>query len=281
MLKQLNPPSVLWDDNGVFSDGSQSCLDYSRDTFALTSLSSTQDYIYFGLYKAFSGLYIEVGVANAAAKTLAVQYYNGTTWASITGLIDESKGLSRSGFFQFTKPTDWAATTVNSISKYWIRMRPTADFDSTCTLKGMNIVYSDDQDLKDEVPEIMNWAASTETTYILRHQSARDDIVQSIRNKGQFKQSNSTGLPLQIEPFDLLDIEEVRQWSKYLALSKIFENLSKDKDDIYMARSKMYSDRARDAGKLYYASLDLDDDGVTDLEERLGTNFGTSTLVRR
>ncbi len=280
MLKQDRPPSVFWDDNGSFSDGSQKALDYSRDAFALTSLSATEDYLYFGLYKPFSGVYVEVGVANAAAKTFTAQYYDGTTWTALSGVLDDTLGFSRSGFLRFTKPSDWDNTTINSVDKFWIRLRPSANFDSGCTLQGMNIVYSDDQDLKSEVPEILRHIYSGETTYILRHQAARDDIIQDIRNSGKYKQNATDGLVYQVDVWDILDIEEVKQWSKYLALSKIYYNIFTEENDAYHLRAKYFENKAKDAAKLYYATLDLDDDGIKDIDERLGTNFSSGRLVR-
>lgn len=281
MLKQ-SKPSVLWSDNGVFTDHTLAAQSFDRDTMSLAALSSTQDYLYFGLYKQFSSIYVEVSTANAAAKTLAVQYYDGTTWSSVTNLIDDTKGFSRSGFLRFDpSPSGWDNTTVNSVDKFWIRIRPTADFDAGCALQGMNIVYSDDQDLLSEEPNLLNQRASGETTFILRHQSSRDDIVQHIRNKGKYKESNATGEAKQIDVWDFLDIEEIKQWSKYLTLSKIYESLSTKEDDIYWVKATRFKDKAEAASNIYYSTIDTDDDGAPDIEEKLGTMMSSSTLVRR
>ena len=64
-------------------------------------------------------------------------------------------------------------------------------------------------------------------------------------------------------------------------LSKIFENLSKSEDDISWSRSQQYMKKASQAGNLYYATLDLDDDGILDVEERLSSNFKSASIVKR
>lgn len=281
MLKQSSL-SVFWDDNGSFTNHSLAAQNYDRDTLSLASLSATQDYLYLGLYKKFHSVYVEMSTPNDAAKTFTVQYYNGSTWASVTNLTDDTKGFSRSGFLRFDpNPTDWAATTINSTEKYWVRLRPDGNFDADCAAQGINIVYSDDNELTAEVPGLLNQLASGENSFILRHQASRDDIVQHIRNKGKFKERYSDGNTYQIDAWDFLDIEEIKNWSKYLTLSKIFENLSTREDDVYWIKSKRFLDKANEASNLYYATLDLDDDGNLDIEERLGTFLKSSTLVRR
>lgn len=282
MIKQLKLPSALWSDNEVYTDYSVRAANYGRDTCSLAALSATQDYFYFGLYKQFSKVYIEVSTANAAAIALDWEYYNGTAWTDIVNDVDDTLGFSRSGFIQWdVNQTAWATTTVNSIaSKYWVRFRPASNFDAGAAIYGVNIVYSDDQDLIMEAPEVASYYPASTSSFILRHQAARDDIVQDIRNSGKYKVSYADGLFRNVDVWDLLDIDEIRVWSKYLVLSKIFENLSTVKDDVYWARSEGYKAKAGTASKLYYLTLDGDDDGVTDIEERLATTFGSISIIK-
>ncbi len=287
MIKQFRMPTVLWSDNAVFSDLSQSALDLSRDNFALASLSHTQDYIYFGLYKQFSSIYVEMYTANAAATTFAIEYYDGSSWTAIANPLDETKGFSRSGFIKWDlNQTNWASTTINSIDKYYIRMRPAADFDAGCIVRGINIVFSDDQDLKQEIPDVANFLSSAETSFILIHQACRDDIIQNIRNSGKVKYNpflvntlidNSF---LEVDAWDFLEIDQIRQWSKYLALSKIMENMSKAENDIYWIRHKRFDEKAKEAASLYYITLDITDDGKKDPGETVTRGYSSGRLVR-
>ena len=282
MIKQLKLPSVLWDNNSVFTDYSVKAANFGRDTCSLAALSATEDYFYFLNYKQFSAIYVEVSTANASAIALDLEYYNGTTWTDIVGDVDDTLGFSRSGFIQWNvNQTDWATVTVNSITdKYGIRFRPASNFDAGAAIYGVNIVYSDDQDLLMEAPEVANYLPASTSSFILRHQAARDDIVQDIRNSGKYKINYSDGQNKNIDVWDFLDIDEIRVWSKYLVLSKIFENLSTVKDDVYWARAEGFKNKALTAAKLYYLTLDIDDDGITDVEERLGTSFGSISIIK-
>jgi hypothetical protein len=268
MLKQKKFPTVLLDDNGAFTNLSTDALSFGRDTFAV-ALNASEDYLYFGRDKQFPMVYVEMGVANQVANTLTIEYWDGTAWTALPGLVDETKGLTRSGAIQFDlAPADWAKNTVNALSKNWIRIRPSVTLSASTTIQGMNIVFSDDQDLKGIFPNISQYLFSTETTFILRHESARDDIVQRIRNQGHAKLKVTDGTVENIEPWDLLQYEEVRRWSTYLVLENIFSSLQSTEDGMYMQKAEEFKAKAADADDLFFLSLDKDDDGKLDETEK-------------
>jgi hypothetical protein len=68
------------------------------------------------------------GVANAAI-TLAWEYWNGTAWTALAGLVDGTTKLTVNGKVTFTIPTDWATKAVNTVGSgtaktcFWIRVR--------------------------------------------------------------------------------------------------------------------------------------------------------------
>jgi len=290
MLKQKDPPKVFHDDNSVFADFSDEALDYARDTFAL-ELSSTQDFLYFGFKKPVNRVYIEMGTVNTNANTLDVEIFDGTNFVDVTDLIDETKGFTRSAFLRFDRIRDsrnWQSTTINLVDKFWFRIRPSSDFSAGTTVQGMNIVFSDDQDLKAEYPEILDFISTNETSYILRHQAARDHIIQDLRNAGQYKLRITDAVTgdtedfirlENIDPWDLLESSEVNRWSTYYTLSRIFSNLHSAPDDLWAEKRDEYASLAKTARDMFWVTLDIDDDGIEDSNEK--QRFKTAIMIRR
>jgi hypothetical protein len=259
---------VFHDDNSVFSDKSFEANEYIRDSFAL-ELDSSDDYLYLGLYKPFDRVYVEMATAATSANTFTAEYYNGTAFTAISEFVDESKGFTRSGFIKWKRDqTDQAKTTINSEELYWIRLRPSVTHDVGTIIQGLNIVFADDNDLLGEMRTLTKYLASGDTTFITYHESARKQIVQSIRNRGSRKKSLT--INKNITKWDILDAGEISEAAKHLALSKIFFAISDNPEDKWYQR---YLDNRRmyeAAFNLFYLTLDTDDDGVVDGAERLG-----------
>jgi hypothetical protein len=157
------------------------------------------------------------------------------------------------------------------------------------SVKGMNLVYADDNDLISEVRLINDFLAEGDTSFISYHVAARNEIVQTIRNGGYVKQIGQDAfLPQRSEEvlkrknmnkWDFLDIDEIRQAGKYLALAKIFFDVSENTEDKAYQRYRDYEGMYGAAFKLFYMSLDLDDDGNEDKRENLALNDVTVTKV--
>lgn len=280
-MLNLNNKLYVYHYNGVsYSDYSNVMFDYSRDNQVIEILDS--HYLYIGFRKPINAVYVEMEVANTAVTSLGLEYYNGTTYASVSGLFDETSGLTRSGFIRWDREqTDQAAVEVDSQSAYWYRVQPTVSVDNTTSFNGINIVFADDQDLKREYFEITSsdFYPTGQSSHILTHESVRDDIVEGIRNDGRYKLNLGTGNFKDIEAFDLLEVEQVRQAAKYLALSKILDNASQDVTDIYMEKAKRYHGKYLEAIDKYFLSIDYDDDGIEDKQEQLSSY--TARIVRQ
>jgi hypothetical protein len=75
--------------------------------------------------------------------TIVWEYYNGSTWSSLSGIDDETSNFTKSGMrrVSWTVPTDWATTDINDVTAYWVRARlsvtgtGTADADQIWTDK--------------------------------------------------------------------------------------------------------------------------------------------------
>lgn len=257
--------SHLFSDNSVFSDHSLDLNDYLQDDVAL-SWVALEDFQYVGLHKPFYALYFELTAAASTAPGLVLEYYNGTSWTAISAL-DETKDLSRSGFIRWERELDdWAANSINSESKFWLRLSASNDF--TITYRGINIVFANDSDLTAEQADVVSkYKAKGDTSLIRYHVAARNEIIQSLRNSGYKTQATGSQQSNKISQWDLLDIDEPRQAAKFLALAKIWFDNSNETDDKSWQRYKEHYGHFGSAYNLFFQSLDEDDDGITDLEE--------------
>jgi hypothetical protein len=208
-----------------------------------------------------------------------VRYYNGSSYVAVTGFHDDTNGFEYDGFVTWSRnQTDETKTTVNSLERYWYRILVT-----NCThnivIKGLNIVFSDDYDLKRELFEIDQFLPTDETSHILSHAAARDHIIQELKNDGRYKLDFSTGRFKEITSFDLLDIGQLRVASTYLTLSKIMMAASDQVDDSYMQKSNMYMSLYRGVMEYIHLDFDTNNDGKDDVGEELVRTF--TRVIRR
>ena len=276
--------TVLHDDNAVFSDKSFEAKDYDGDSFGLV-LIAAEDKLLVGLEKPFNAFYVEMKTANTNAGKFTAKYFDENDLAFKTLTIqDESKMFTRSGFLLWDKPkslTDnnlWKATTIDGKKKFWLELTPSVDFSGGTDVQGLNIVLSDDNDLIRERGNIVSQHAVDLglTSWILKHVSSREELLQRLRNSGnrKIKTENIDGEAIteikDITVFDLHDFNQLRQASKLLTLAKIFiQELSDEKDDKFDSIGKKFQENSDAAFNLFFLSLDFNDDGVEDHEESL------------
>jgi len=254
------------DNNGVFTDYSKDARDYLRDNFQF-NFTAIEDYIYIGLYKPFNEFYVELFQASEDGQAISYKYNNGAFVR--LNVNDDTKSMLRSGFISFEKPSDWVKSIIDGVEAYWIKLE--SDIDFSPYFKGVDIVYSDDNDLLQESRDIMDFLAKGDDSFIAYHVSARNDIVQTLRNTGEIKTVDY--LPKQLTKWDLLDMGEVRQASKYLTLAKIFFDVSENVEDKSFSKYKSYKGMYGKAFDLFRLSIDKNDDGISDEIEYLAETF--------
>jgi len=94
-------------------------------------MDATDEYLYVGDSATFEGIKFEFQT-RGSNYTLKVEYYNGGSgdgWEQLTAntndLDDDTFNLQSDGRIHWTLPSDWATTSVNSQTKYWIRISTT------------------------------------------------------------------------------------------------------------------------------------------------------------
>lgn len=266
MIDPTTKLTVLHDDNGSFIDYSNDACDYLRDNFN-TTLIAAEDYLYIGYSKPFHTVFVKIITANINSNSFTLEYYNGTSWVS-GSINDETKGFTRSGFMSWDRSV-MNSVSVNSIEKYYIRIKPSADHSAT-TIRGINLIFADDNALKQEFFEVDNSSLLPpgESDHTVHHVAARNSIIQSLRNL-QYIKVNADGEFVNMTQWDLFDLFEIKQAATMLALSKIFFNLSDSIDDQWWAKYREYNDKYEEAFRLARITLDKDDDGIEDADEKL------------
>lgn len=270
----VNKLSVYHCDNAVYDDLTESVREWTRGSGTL-DYTKTVDYLYVGRDKAFNALWFELTTPNVTAATLTLEYYNGTAWTALAVDLDDTQGLTRSGWIRWTKPTDIDEVAINSATKVWIRFSWSATFSPACVIATIGLVFSDDQMLKEEVPNILtNYLPTGCTSHILSHVAAKKRIMQRLRSQvGLYKVSQSTGDPKDIDEWDMHDIDQMQAAAKFLTLAIIFGNASDEDGDGEAVKKKEFLVEYERSFKVALLSIDTDDDGQESSDEKAGSNM--------
>lgn len=113
-------------DTGSFLDHTTEAGSESGTAFAL--MSAPSHYLYIGNGSTFAGVQFRFDV-RGGLYTLKTEYWNGTAWTEMTvannQIDDNTSNWLSSGTIEWTVPSDWATTTVNASSQFWVRFSTT------------------------------------------------------------------------------------------------------------------------------------------------------------
>lgn len=84
-------------------------------------IGEVNDMWYFGMDEKFRSIYIDPDNF-VFAGTMVYEYWNGSAWVALSDTPDW-KGSEHGDTLCWRIPHDWATTSVNSVTRYWIRMR--------------------------------------------------------------------------------------------------------------------------------------------------------------
>ena len=131
---QMNGPDALYedqvrnakiDDGGVFTDDT---IDFNQATGTVSPFPTPglNDAWYVGHDEIFYEINLNVTTANTSGTyTTVFEYWNGSAWSGLTDVTDGTNSLRTTGTntITYSKPDDWAKTSVNNDSRYWVRSR--------------------------------------------------------------------------------------------------------------------------------------------------------------
>ncbi len=120
-----------YDDSGVsFVDETTDFnSDATADVDPFPATEAVNDYFAVGSIVPFLGLNIIISTAGVGG-TVAWEYYNGSAWTALTAVADNTTGFTATASataytVTWAYPSDWAAVSLNSVSKYYVRARVT------------------------------------------------------------------------------------------------------------------------------------------------------------
>jgi hypothetical protein len=265
MINPNNILTVLEFDGSVYENHTSAASDPTLDTFRAEL--DTGKFLYVGYNKVITALYLHLtATLNTANGTMKVEYWNGTAWTELSA-VDQTQYLKRSGIINWQAPTDAADSTVNGLSRCWIRLSGDVLTSAAVTFSYVGLVFSDDLDIGIEYPSVLKecFYPQGQTDFMIYHVSAKNYIMAELLRRGYNKTINGVKEP--INQWDVLDIYELRQASLYYAMSQIFFNLSDNSNDNYWQKYLEYKSKFDNAFNLGILRIDQDQDGQVDESE--------------
>jgi len=128
--------------------------------------------------------------------------------------------------------------------------------------EGGDALFSDDADLIAHKYDILDWLPEGRNTYKHMHRRAQQLILEYLNRAGYV---DLDGDPLELKAFTQPD--EVKDWSIYLTLRLIFDDLSNDPDDDFFAKARDYEHLEEVHRNRAILRLDTDNDGKADIGE--------------
>lgn len=151
------------DGTAVLTDGD------STTTFDIAGLgiigggAGDIDQLYVGFASPVASVYVEVGTANSAATTLAVEVWTQAGWVAIGALVDGTTGFHQSGLITGTVTlTAWKSSFLNGRRLYWARVSATgANVSAGTTITGVYSPMTTANGLLNGINGIYHWKRRT------------------------------------------------------------------------------------------------------------------------
>jgi len=217
--------------------------------------------------------FIEVGENEQVEDRLrisAVKSFAAKDEAAITEIEIEPE--SSSGFISVFNSNqknwflDWEYATDGTKT---ISVRITTDGAPITSTKDISILteaddklFSTDDDLFRFETEILEFVPQGRNTFKYVHREAQTQILEDLYRIGI---TDTDGDKLTKDA--VIDIEEVRQWSRFLVLQLIFSDVSNSVGDIFFLKREQYKSWALESRQKAIMKLDLNGDAILDSTE--------------
>lgn len=265
---------VIYSDDGTLSDFTYSLNDIYADTQAI-SLVAADDKIYIGSDLPFNNFYIDIGTTvNAQASVLSIKVWDGSVWNSTVEVYDGTSSggasLAQSGVVRCTPNRDkgWGYEDTDEITeladvtiydKYWVQLTFSADLTADVVLNWVGNIFSNDNDMQAEFPDLMRTEALTafetgKTNWREQHQIAGKLIEKDLISKRTIYSADQ-----------IFSIEDLALASTQKVASIIYNQLGDDFIDQYKAAEKEYNLRLSKS----YIKIDKNKDGNLSKSEKL------------
>lgn len=148
----------------------------------------------------------------------------------------------------------------------------TVDFDIITPAD--DLLFSDDGDLLALENEVLNYVPGGRTSWLNVHRKAQEIILGEIDERGI---QNTDGS--RITKDQIIEVDDVKRWSTYLALAIIFENISNEPGDTFALKAAGFTDSARFHAERSFLRIDFNKDGTATKGEQEPVR--SSRLIRQ
>jgi len=193
--------------------------------------------------------------------------------------IDPGDGVFRSVFEGGVKQW-WLDFQHDTTGDKTVAVRVTTDGSPATTTKTVTVLsaaedklFSTDQDLVSIESDILKYVPEGRNSFKYKHREAQKEILEWLWTNGFRLYSGQ-----RITKDEVLDLEEVRFWSKYLTFRLIYKDLSNQVDDIFDKKAKRYENDEHKWRQKSVLKLDLNQDGESSVYESF--DMTTRNLVR-
>jgi hypothetical protein len=137
-------------------------------------------------------------------------------------------------------------------------------------------LFSSDSDLVSHEPDLMSWLPAGKNSYKYAHRRAQEMILGYLDEKGYTDHYKNK---LLIDA--IVDIDEVKEWSKFLTLRLIFKGFINATDDVFTKKADSYLIEEKNARNRAVLRLDLNGDGVIEQNSSESIFVSTISCARR
>jgi uncharacterized protein YqfB (UPF0267 family) len=147
---------------------------------------------------------------------------------------------------------------------------------ATLTVKSVadDNLFSSDSDLTAWEPDILKYIRDGRSSFKDVHRESQKQILDWFDSQGIRDEDDN-----RYTAADVVDVQEVKEWSKFLTLQIIFEGISNAVDDVFSKKALKYEGYALRARNRSEIKLDTDGDGDAENSER--TSVMTIKVGRR
>jgi len=149
---------VVADDGGSKTDESSEAHDTTEDDMILMPSSPVvDDAYYFGhTVNPFGKIHLLLGEQGVGTYEIVWEYYNGSAWVDLVTAHNLSDGSDAFQadledewcLIEWTRPSDWATISINSVTAYWVRARVSSFTSMSHQPKGSRCKFDDTKDSK-------------------------------------------------------------------------------------------------------------------------------------
>ncbi len=135
-------------------------------------------------------------------------------------------------------------------------------------------LFSNDQDLRAHKNSILDWLPDSRNSFLHIHRRSQELILDRLNKNGYI---DIDGHPLTVDA--IIQKDDVKEWSIYMSLRIIHDELSNDPDDDFFSKARGFQKSEETHRERVILRLDLDNDGKVDIGE--GVQILGGNVVRR